>query len=337
MATKIGKQQRKKRFTEAGVVFTEAFVSRVNRLTGGGAGGGDGPHGSPAAAAAEAVGGDGVHTLHLNGGAANEGAGAATEASSSFVEGMRGFTILGSTYAEIEALKGLIDALVRLGRGGTDGSASCTSGGGASCAQTPNDVGGSHGSGVDDDADACVPHPSFEACARVFLGVMFLGNSRPLHRHLITSVRRLPPAARAMAEAALIEEVLDALAQGRRCAGSGAAKLRSMTALASINGCQPQTGMEQRVMRRVAVPAAALVAEGEEGSCMRRVIDSRAMRDGRFSFSRCVCFRRSPRGVPSDVRAAAARSTRARERSGETRAKGFGEGASRWIDRRSRI
>ena len=114
------------------------------------------------------------------------------------------------------------------------------------------------------------------------MAIMFLPNSRPLHRHLITSVRRFPPDARVVAEAALNREVAAAIA-GARGGGSGnnnnngkggaaapqhhqhgASKLRPMTTLASINGCQPQTGMEQRVLRRVAVPAAALIAEGED-------------------------------------------------------------------------
>ena len=47
---------------------------------------------------------------------------------------------------------------------------------------------------------------------------------------------------------------------------SGAGRMRPLAALASVNGCQPQTGMEQRVLRRAAVPAAALVARGAWGS-----------------------------------------------------------------------
>jgi len=97
------------------------------------------------------------------------------------------------------------------------------------------------------------------------MGLMFLANSRPVHRQLITTVRRLAPAGRVIAEAALDREILDALDAARSQQGvgaTGAGKLRPASPLASINGCQPQTGLEQRVLRRAAVPAAALIAEG---------------------------------------------------------------------------
>ena len=83
--------------------------------------------------------------------------------------------------------------------------------------------------------------------------MLFLSNSRPIHRHLITSARRFPPA-REAAERALDEEVASAIGRRRRRhdEASGAGRMRPLAALASVNGCQPQTGMEQRVLRRAA-------------------------------------------------------------------------------------
>jgi hypothetical protein len=79
-----------------------------------------------------------------------------------------------------------------------------------------------------------------------------------------TSYLRRYAEARLQAEAALDREVAAAISAARSSKGvHGASKLRPMVTLASINGCQPQTGMEQRVLRRAAVPAAALIAEGE--------------------------------------------------------------------------
>lgn len=187
-----------------------------------------------------------------------------------FKRALRHFTTLGSTYAEMESLKGLIDMLVKLGRGAGGASAGASDGkscpgasaGGIAAVSVTKQKGGPRG-GALDDSD-CVPDPAFEEAVGLFLGLLFLANSRPLHRHLITSVRRFPPNARVVAEAALDGEVAAAIGAVRGMQGvHGASKLRPMTTLASINGCQPQTGMEQRVLRRAAVPAAALIAEGE--------------------------------------------------------------------------
>ena len=206
-------KQRRKRDSEAGIAFTDAYLERVEALIG--------------------------------------GSNTATSAATEFKAALLAFTTLGSTHAELESLKNMTEVLIKLSRG---------SGGGVDEGQ------GQQGPSTSDQEDgSCVPDASFADACGVFMGLMFLANSRPVHRQLITAVRRLTPTGRVVAEAALDREVLDALAAARSQQGAGATgagKLRPAGPLASINGCQPQTGREQRVLRRAAVPAAALIAEG---------------------------------------------------------------------------
>ena len=203
--------------------------------------------------------------------AAAAGAGASATADDSpapahpadaFKRAMRRFTTLGSTYAEMESLQELIDILVELAGGARAGTRAGDAGDAAKSAKKKVEVASAVAETKTDDATR-TPSPEFAPAARVFLGMLFLANSRPIHRHLITSARRFPPAAREAAERALDEEIASALsAADADEEASGAGRMRPLAALASVNGCQPQTGMEQRVLRRAAVPAAALVARG---------------------------------------------------------------------------
>ena len=109
--------------------------------------------------------------------------------------------------------------------------------------------------------------PVFHDAARVFLGMLFLANSRPLHRHLVACIRRFPTQlSRAGAEAALLAECRAALKASARRHSSrappAAERLRPLAALASVDGCHPKTDAQRRVLRGVAVDAAAVVAEG---------------------------------------------------------------------------
>ena len=184
-----------------------------------------------------------------------------THPADAFKRAMRRFTTLGSTYAEMECLQELIDILVELAGGPRAGARA----GDATSAE--GRVRRAPETDAIDETRASAPSPEFAPAASVFLGMLFLSNSRPIHRHLITSARRFPPAAREAAERALDEEVASALAAADDDdEASGAGRMRPLAALASVNGCQPQTGMEQRVLRRAAVPAAALVARGASWS-----------------------------------------------------------------------
>ena len=110
---------------------------------------------------------------------------------------------------------------------------------------------------------------AFVAAARAFFGVMFLPNSRQLHRALITSRKKLGTRGARLAETALLAEtsaaIDDALAElkGNRDGRPTATVMRPATALASVNMVQPQGWAERRVLRGVAVRAASLIAAGK--------------------------------------------------------------------------
>jgi hypothetical protein len=171
--------QRKKRYSEAGVVFSEAYLERVESFLGG----------SQKDGAAAAAGGGG-------------GSAMAAEAGT-YKRALRTFTTLGSTYAEMESLKGLIEMLVVLGRGDRGSAITATpsaNGSGASGGSSNNNGGvtketekGAGGALADDSDAGCIPDPAFEEAVGLFLALLFCANSRPLHRHLITSVRRFAP------------------------------------------------------------------------------------------------------------------------------------------------
>ena len=95
MASKVRKQQRRKRYSEAGIVFTDAYLERVEALIGG-------SNDAATAAAATTV-------------------STATSAASEFKAALLAFTTLGSTYAELESLKEITEVLVKLSRGDNGG------------------------------------------------------------------------------------------------------------------------------------------------------------------------------------------------------------------------
>lgn len=168
---------------------------------------------------------------------------------------LRGFTALGSAEAELDGVRDLVGALAALAR----------------ACDRADDV------PIADDDDDAPPAPptggrelAFVAAARAFFGVMFLPNSRQLHRALITSRKKLGARGASLAEIALLAEtsasIDDALAELKGDAIDGrptATVMRPATALASVNMVQPQGWAERRVLRGVAVRAASLVAAGK--------------------------------------------------------------------------
>ena len=234
MASRIGKQRKQKKYSEGGVVFTPAFIARI-----------------PSAAAAKGTDDASSDDFHA--------------ALAAFWARLRGFTALGSAEAELHGVHDLVGALAALAPQ-RDRAPSADDG-----ARVPI---------IADDDDA-PPAPAtgerelaFVAAARAFFGVMFLPNSRQLHRALITSRKKLGTRGARLAETALLAEtsaaIDDALAElkgnelkGNRDGRPTATVMRPATALASVNMVQPQGWAERRVLRGVAVRAASLIAAGE--------------------------------------------------------------------------
>ena len=233
MASRIGKQRKQKKYSEGGVVFTPAFIARI-----------------PSAAAAKG-------TDDASDDATSDDFHAALAA---FWARLRGFTALGSAEAELHGVHDLVGALAALAPP-RDRAPSADDG-----ARVPI---------IADDDDA-PPAPAtgerelaFVAAARAFFGVMFLPNSRQLHRALITSRKKLGTRGARLAETALLAEtsaaIDEALAElkGNRNGRPTATVMRPATALASVNMVQPQGWAERRVLRGVAVRAASLIAAGK--------------------------------------------------------------------------
>ena len=234
MASRIGKQRKQKKYSEGGVVFTPAFIARI-----------------PSAAAAKG-------TDDASDDATSDDFHAALAA---FWARLRGFTALGSAEAELHGVHDLVGALAALAPP-RDRAPSADDG-----ARVPI---------IADDDDDAPPAPAtgerelaFVAAARAFFGVMFLPNSRQLHRALITSRKKLGTRGARLAETALLAEtsaaIDDALAElkGNRDGRPTATVMRPATALASVNMVQPQGWAERRVLRGVAVRAASLIAAGK--------------------------------------------------------------------------
>lgn len=238
MASRIGKQRKQKKYSEGGVVFTPAFIARI-----------------PSAAAAKG-------TDDASDDATSDDFHAALAA---FWARLRGFAALGSAEAELHGVHDLVGALAALAR---------------ACDRTPGADDGARVPIADDDDAPPAPATgerelAFVAAARAFFGVMFLPNSRQLHRALITSRKKLGARGARLAETALLAEtsaaIDDALAElkgnrdGRPFNGclSTATAMRPATALASVNMVQPRGLAERRVLRGVAVRAASLIAAGE--------------------------------------------------------------------------
>ena len=173
---------------------------------------------------------------------------------------LRGFTALGSAEAELDGVRDLVGALAALAR-------ACDRDGADDVPIADDDV--------NDDAPPAPPtgarELAFVAAARAFFGVMFLPNSRQLHRALITSRKKLGARGAQLAESALlaetsaaIDESLAELMGERNALGRPTATvMRPATALASVNMVQPQGWAERRVLRGVAVRAASLIAAGK--------------------------------------------------------------------------
>ena len=232
MASRIGKQRKQKKYSEGGVVFTPAFIARI-----------------PSAAAAKG-------TDDASDDATSDDFHAALAA---FWARLRGFTALGSAETELHGVHDLVGALAALAR---------------ACDRAPSADDGARVPIADDDDAPPAPATgerelAFVAAARAFFGVMFLPNSRQLHRALITSRKKLGARGARLAETALLAEtsaaIDDALAElkGNRDGRPTATVMRPATALASVNMVQPQGWAERRVLRGVAVRAASLIAAGK--------------------------------------------------------------------------
>ena len=116
--------------------------------------------------------------------------------------------------------------------------------------------------------------PAYSLCLECVLDVLFMPNSRPLHRAIVTAPRAFPPRARNDAYKALVGALGDRVAAARQPLsslekketvsgdGHGAARLRVLGVVFSVASCQPQTAADRRVVRAVAVDAAALIGEG---------------------------------------------------------------------------
>ena len=172
MASRIGKQRKQKKYSEGGVVFTPAFTQRIIE-----------------SAAAASDGDCEAHDAEFAG------------ALGAFWTTTRSFTTLGSAEAELDGVRGLVESLAALAR-------ACDAPGGI-------DVGDDATAAARfDDDDDVPPAPArgarelaFVAAARAFFGLMFLPNSRQLHRALITSRKKLGSGRGAqLAELALLEE-----------------------------------------------------------------------------------------------------------------------------------
>jgi len=262
MASRIGKQRKQKKYSEGGVVFTPAFIARI-----------------PSAAAAK-----GTDDASDDDASSDE----FRAALATFWARLRGFTALGSAEAELDGVRDLVGALAALAR-------ACDRDGADDVPIADDDV--------NDDAPPAPPtgarELAFVAAARAFFGVMFLPNSRQLHRALITSRKKLGARGASLAESALLAEtsaaIDDALAELKGDAIDGrptATVMRPATALASVNMVQPQGWAERRVLRGVAVRAASLVAAGKR---RRSTIFSRV-----FLSSPSFSHPGSPRSRPFD-------------------------------------
>ena len=141
--------------------------------------------------------------------------------------------------------------------------------------------------------------PAYSLCLECVLDVLFMPNSRPLHRAIVTAPRAFPPRARDDAYKALVGALGDRVAAAREPFfrktasgdGHGAARLRVLGVVFSVASCQPQTAADRRVVRAVAVDAAALIGEG---AAPRRFFSS-SLREGSLSVSPVASNAKRPR------------------------------------------
>ena len=192
------------------------------------------------------------------------------DAAAAFKARALAFASLRSTAEEQTCLVGLIDALAALAAGERvvfAPSRKDTSGDGFSRKQKHSAPRPKPNKKVDQDLTRDPIEPAFSRCLDAFVEILFLPNTRPLHRAIVSAPRAFPPNARRVAERALSNALRVGIQTARSATNterSGAARLRVLGVLFSVVSCQPQTAAERRVVRAVAVEAAALIGEGAE-------------------------------------------------------------------------
>jgi hypothetical protein len=192
------------------------------------------------------------------------------DAAAAFKARALAFASLRSTAEEQTCLVGLIDALAALAAGERvvfAPSRKDTSGDGFSRKKKHSAPRPKPNKKVDQDLTRDPIEPAFSRCLDAFVEILFLQNTRPLHRAIVSAPRAFPPSARRVAERALSNALRAGIQTARSATSterSGAARLRVLGVLFSVVSCQPQTAAERRVVRAVAVEAAALIGEGAE-------------------------------------------------------------------------
>ena len=192
------------------------------------------------------------------------------DAAAAFKARALAFASLRSTAEEQTCLVGLIDALAALAAGERvvfAPSRKDTSGDGFSRIKKHGAPRPKPNKKVDQDLTRDPIEPAFSRCLDAFVEILFLQNTRPLHRAVVSAPRAFPPNARVVFERALSNALRAGIQTARSATSterSGAARLRVLGVLFSVVSCQPQTAAERRVVRAVAVEAAALIGEGAE-------------------------------------------------------------------------
>ena len=195
------------------------------------------------------------------------------DAAAAFKARALAFVSLRSTADEHGAMNGVLEALAALAAGERETrrlffSEKSTGDGEKRAKNAPPPV------AANQDATREPIEPAYSLCLDCVLDVLFLPNSRPLHRAIVTAPRAFPPRARSDAEKALVGALGDRVAAAREplsslekketasSHGHSAARLRVLGVVFSVASCQPQTAADRRVVRAVAVDAAALIGEG---------------------------------------------------------------------------
>ena len=191
------------------------------------------------------------------------------DAAAAFKARALAFVSLRSTADEHGAMNGVLEALAALAAGERETrrlffSEKSTGDGEKRAKNAPPPV------AANQDATREPIEPAYSLCLECVLDVLFMPNSRPLHRAIVTAPRAFPPRARNDAYKALVGALGDRVAAAREPFfrktasgdGHGAARLRVLGVVFSVASCQPQTAADRRVVRAVAVDAAALIGEG---------------------------------------------------------------------------
>ena len=245
---RVRSQQKRGRFDASGAVTSPAFRRKLEALP-------------------ERVGGASASSSRSSD---SEDAAAAFKARALAFAGLR------SSADELGAVRGLIEALAALGAGEREARRRAADDATRDAGDDASSTFAATANGADQDATRVPIEPAFGLCLDVLIDVLFLPNSRPLHRAIVAAPRAFPPRARIRAEKALVAELRRRVAAARSEASprSGAARLRVLGALFSVASCQPQTAVERRVVRAVAVDAAALIGEGAANETPRATDDA---------------------------------------------------------------